>query len=145
MSISDFSIGEKFKFRSLAKNSPSQTAPITLHKHEAEKAGTHYDLRIAGKGDWAIRYFPKSPGEKRLSVRQPTHPIDYYSFEGDITEGYGKGKVTKIFEGSGTIESWSSDKINFSFGGDSYTLIKTRPPDQWMILMRRSNLSKISF
>ena len=145
MAPEDFSKGERFKFKPLSSSFSEQTVPITLHKHEAEKAGTHFDLRLGGKGDWAIRYFPKSTGEKRLAVRQPTHPIDYYGFEGDISEGYGKGRVSKVFEGKGVIESWSSDKINFSFDSKHYTLIRTQPPDKWMIIMRNPDLKKISF
>lgn len=141
---SEYAKGEKFKKkehpRAIAIDYPD--VPITLHEHHAEKAGKHYDLRLAGKGDWAIRYFPEKPGEKRLAVRQPTHPLDYYDFEGEISSGYGKGKVNLKYSGPGKIQSWDEKKINFEFDNNKYVLINTKPEnDQWLIMKKHASLS----
>jgi hypothetical protein len=140
---SPYSIGEKFNKQELSAPMESNV-PVTLHEHKADKAGLHYDLRIGGKGDWAIRHFPKSPGERRLAVRQPTHPLDYYGFSGSIKSGYGKGSVKIKYKGTGTVHSWSDSKITVSFGGKTYALIHTGG-DNWIILMKTKALEKKSF
>ena len=140
----DYSKGEKFKYVGTLKPPSSlSNVKITLHEHDAEKAGKHYDLRIGGAGDWAIRYFPTNPSESRLAIQQPIHPISYYSFEGDITEGYGKGSVKKVFEGYGTVHSWTKDKIDFSFDNKNYVLINTGN-GKWLIRMKKQDLYKAS-
>lgn len=143
MPVSDYSHGSKFQRKELPEKAPEKI-PITLHEHHAEKAGLHYDLRLGGRGDWAIRYFPVSPGEKRLAIRQPTHPLDYYGFSGEITDGYGKGKVNLKFRGNGEVTSWSSDKIDFSFDGNRYALIKTTGENQWLIIKKGSSMSSMA-
>jgi hypothetical protein len=143
-SSGDFSRGEKFTYSPRLKPPATlKKVKITLHEHDADKAGKHYDLRIGGAGDWAIRYFPQSPSETRLAVQQPTHPISYYSFEGDITEGYGKGSVKKVFEGYGDIHSWTNEKIDFTFNNKSYVLINTGN-GKWIIKMKSAQIKVAS-
>jgi len=140
----DYSKGEKFSPKSLPSSISVESVPITIHEHHAEKAGTHYDLRLGGKGDWAIRHFPTTPGEKRLAVRQPTHPLSYYGFTGDITEGYGKGTVSIKHKGVAKIKEWTPSKISFSFEGKDYALINTGG-DKWLIIMKNQDLEKQSY
>jgi hypothetical protein len=74
---------------------------MALQRHEAERAGTHSDLRLVDeKGrahSWALPNIdlPK-PGEKVTVIQQPTHTKEYAAKKGPflIPEGYGKGKVT---------------------------------------------------
>lgn len=67
-----------------------------IQKHEAKRAGLHYDFRFEHEGkllSWASRRLP-SKGDRVGMFRQPDHSLDYYDFEGTIESGYGAGKVT---------------------------------------------------
>jgi len=69
-----------------------------LHRHQAERAGEHFDLRLGDPStgrahSWALRKGLPGPGERRLAVQQPTHTLAYMDFKGPISEGYGKGNV----------------------------------------------------
>lgn len=75
---------------------------VATQVHQAERAGLHTDLRLIDPQghahSWALpktRELPK-PGEKVLTVQQPTHTQEYASRKGTfvIPAGYGKGTVT---------------------------------------------------
>ena len=143
---SPYATGTKFKTKPHPKKIKLPSVPMVLHEHDAEKAGKHYDLRLAGKGDWAIKNFPQNPGEKFLAMRQPTHPLDYYNFEGEIESGYGKGQVRKAYHGKARIKSWDDKKVSFEFNKKKYALINTSNADnkdRWLILMKK-NAGEIS-
>lgn len=66
---------------------------FVVQKHYA--ASIHYDLRLKiGEvlKSWAI---PKEPSNKnkRSAIEKSDHLISYADFEGEIKDGYGKGKV----------------------------------------------------
>jgi hypothetical protein len=74
---------------------------LALQEHEAERAGTHADLRLVddrGRAhSWAV---PKGslppPGEKYRVIPQPTHTREYAERKGEFTIPagvYGAGKV----------------------------------------------------
>jgi len=122
------------------KNKP-EIVPFVVQRHDAARAGRHYDLRIADPDtgmahSWALRHIP-SPGEKRLAIQQPTHTIPYMNFEGDIPKGYGAGKVVKHKEGPAEILHSDNNKIKFNLypGSDTeeYSLIRTNG-NKWLIL-----------
>jgi len=83
------------------KHTEPQTWGLALQKHEAERAGEHADLRLVDNSgrahSWAV---PKgslpSPGQKFRVIPQPTHTQEYAERKGtfEISEGYGKGRVT---------------------------------------------------
>ena len=75
-----------------------QTWQMTIHKHAANRAGDHYDLRLVDPRtnkahSWALRNLPTNPGDKTLAVQQPDHTEAYTHFEGKIKDGYGAGEV----------------------------------------------------
>tara|TARA_B100000686_G_scaffold200782_1_gene207710 strand:+ start:197 stop:1183 length:987 start_codon:yes stop_codon:yes gene_type:complete len=70
-----------------------------VHRHEATKAGLHWDLRLEENGvlkSWAIpKGMPKESGMRHLAIQTPDHDLEYGKWEGTIPEGsYGAGKVT---------------------------------------------------
>jgi len=74
----------------------------------------HFDLRLEMGGvlkSWAIpKDIPKKENEKRLAIEVENHNISYGNFEGEIKEGYGKGKVRIWDKGSYELESLNPNK-----------------------------------
>lgn len=114
-----------------------------IHRHEADVAGLHYDLRLSPPGSniaysWAI---PKatlpSPYEKILAVKQPDHTREYMGWAGEIEDGYGKGKVTIAESGKAEVLHSAADKLTFNIytGTESkrFNLIRTGDKN-WILL-----------
>lgn len=132
--------------KSVKSDLPSSNTEMwdyVIHRHEADRAGLHYDLRMSPPGSdiaysWAI---PKAtlpnPYEKVLAVKQPDHTREYMSWKGTIEDGYGKGKVTIAEKGKVEVLESSPNKINFNIytGTESkrFVLIKTGG-DNWLLL-----------
>jgi len=101
----------KLKFAEEAKGIPSRSVfkeppkidkptlwQLVIHKHLAERAGEHRDLRLLDSKtgityNWATRKLPE-PGKGTYAIFQPTHAKEYLGWEGTIPEGYGAGKVS---------------------------------------------------
>ena len=71
----------------------------------------HFDFRLEKDGvlkSWAVpRSIPLKAGEKRLAIEVEDHSLDYADFEGEITEGYGKGKVAIWDRGYYFADKWA--------------------------------------
>lgn len=94
-----------------------------IHKHNADRVGLHYDIRIENDGvlvSWACRYIPdliKDSKKKILIIKQPPHNLEWFDFEGQITDTYGKGKVTIWDKGDVDKIKWTDNHITIEFKG----------------------------
>lgn len=111
----------------------SKKLKYSIQEHNASHL--HWDLRLEKNKvlkSWAI---PKSPAElktkktKRLAIQTEDHPLAYWNFQGEIKEGYGKGKVKLWDKGYYEIIEWSKKKIEIKIHGKkfkgNYVLVKT--------------------
>lgn len=124
---------------------------ITVHEHNANKAGKHYDLRLGDpetghSHSWALpkATFPDSKNRVRLAVQQPTHTTDYMSFEGDIPSGYGAGSVSIKVKGT-TRVSASNDKVNFSIPGSGAMSLIRKDGNNWMLIKKSESNGAMKF
>jgi len=92
---------------------------FVIQEHKA--TNLHWDFRLEIEKvlkSWALPKVPPTRAKlKRLAVQVPDHDLDYAKFQGEIKEGYGKGKV-KIWD-SGTFDLIykGRDKIEFELHG----------------------------
>ena len=116
---------------------------FVVHEHKATHL--HWDFRLEMDGvlkSWAV---PKGPplevAVKRLAIEVEDHDISYIDFEGEITEGYGKGEVTIWDSGNYKLLKRSENAISFLLEGKllkgNYNLILTkygrRGERQWLL------------
>lgn len=92
---------------------------FVVHEHHA--TNLHWDLRLEMDGvlkSWAVpKEPPKKEGEKRLAIQVDDHDLSYASFEGEITEGYGKGTVKIWDKGTYDLVDKKESKIIVDFHG----------------------------
>lgn len=100
------------------------SSKFVVMKHEAFRAGTHYDLRFKMPKSklwmsFAVRKgIPLKPGPKHLAVRTHDHSEKEALFTGKIEKGeYGGGKLTKWDSGPCTIIKFSPGHISIEFKG----------------------------
>lgn len=114
---------------------------FVIQRHFAEKAGHHLDLRLSNdQGTMTSFAIPKHKlprgHERLLAVKTENHPISYNKFQGEIKEGYGKGKVSIHDKGTYELIEWKKDTIKFKLNGKKekglYTLAKTGK--NWLIM-----------
>ncbi|MFC1682077.1 DNA polymerase ligase N-terminal domain-containing protein [Nanoarchaeota archaeon] len=120
----------------------SRYPSFVIQEHNASHL--HWDFRLEIKGvlkSWAIpKQPPKTKGIKRLAIQVEDHTLDYANFEGEITEGYGKGTVKIWDRGTYELIQKKKDKIEFELHGKKlngkYVLIKTnygsKPEKSWL-------------
>ena len=94
-----------------------------VHKHNAKRAGLHYDLRLEKDGkakSWAVtKSIPLKPGTKRLAIQTPDHDLEWVTTidHMKIESGYGQGVITTWDKGNYDIITWSPKVIVIVFHG----------------------------
>jgi bifunctional non-homologous end joining protein LigD len=113
---------------------------FVVQEHSATRL--HWDLRLEHDGvgvSWAVpNGIPRDPAENRKAVHTEDHPLDYFSFEGEIPKGsYGAGTMRIWDHGTYAVEKWRDDEIIFAFDGERlhgrYALFRAGGPKDWMI------------
>ncbi len=128
---------------------------FVVQKHQAHRAGLHWDFRLEHGGvlwSWAVRKGPSlDPADKRIAVHVEDHPLDYANFEGAIPEGqYGAGKVELWDRGTwepldDPEEGMRKGELRFVLHGDRlngrFTLVRLKPrpnqrgrQDNWLLI-----------
>ncbi len=111
---------------------------FVVHEHWARSH--HFDFRLEMDGvlkSWAVpKGIPQKKGERRLAVQVEDHELSYIDFEGDIGEGYGKGKVRIFDKGEYELEDRKDKKIVFALKGSvlkgRYTILHWKDRN-WLI------------
>jgi len=114
---------------------------FVVHAHRAKKAGLHYDLRIKigdRLKDWAFRKpLPEGPGVKRLGIEQEEHDPMWLTFEGEIEDGYGAGRMEIWDKGEVDLMSVKDSKIVCNFRGGrlkgKHVLLKSEKLNGWLL------------
>ena len=105
---------------------------FVIQEHHATHL--HWDFRLQMNGflkSWAIpKQPPRTKNIKRLAIQVEDHLSSYANFEGEITEGYGKGKVKMWDKGTYILDDKTPEKIVFELHGKKlngkYVLVKTK-------------------
>lgn len=115
-----------------------------IHIHRADRVGLHYDIRLEKDGklkSWACRKLPelvKYDKKRILLIQQPDHELEWFNFSGEITDGYGKGKLEIWDTGMYETFTWTWNSIVVKFDGTKlsgkfaiipYNLLK----NQWLM------------
>ena len=130
-------------------------ALFVVQKHQAHRAGLHWDFRLEHGGvlwSWAVRKGPSlDPADKRIAVHVEDHPLDYANFEGSIPEGqYGAGDVELWDRGrwqplDNPDEGMRKGELRFILDGTRlrgrFTLVRLKPragqrnrQDNWLLI-----------
>jgi len=101
----------------------SSKSKFIIVRHEARKAGLHYDIRfrIPGSKDWESfacrKQIPLEVGLQRMIVKTSLHTEEDALFTGTIEDGYGKGKLEKWDGGDCDIIKYTDRHIIIDFKG----------------------------
>lgn len=139
-------------------------APIfVVQKHQARRAGLHWDFRLEHNDvlwSWAVRKGPSlDPADKRIAVHVEDHPLDYADFQGTIPDGhYGAGMVETWDRGTWTPlidpdQGLRDGEIKFVLSGQrlhgKFTLVRLKPKptqrgrqDNWLLIKGHDNDEK---
>lgn len=99
---------------------------FVIVKHEAKRAGLHYDFRfVMPKSDlWASFAVPKGvptkTGERVLAVRTTVHTREEALISGTLTSGYGAGKFTIEDRGPCEILKYTDSHISIKLEGKKF-------------------------
>jgi bifunctional non-homologous end joining protein LigD len=128
---------------------------FVVQKHQAHRAGLHWDFRLEHNDvlwSWAVRKGPSmDPADKRIAVHVEDHPLDYAGFQGTIPDGqYGAGTVETWDRGTwrplvDPDEGLRDGEIKFVLSGQrlhgKFTLVRLKPKpgqrarqDNWLLI-----------
>jgi bifunctional non-homologous end joining protein LigD len=125
---------------------------FVVQKHQAKRAGLHWDFRLEHNGvlwSWAVRKGPSlDPADRRMAARVEDHPLDYAGFQGSIPDGgYGAGTVETWDRGTwqpltDPDEGIRAGEIRFVLSGTRlhgrFTLVRMKPrrgrEDTWLLI-----------
>ena len=110
-----------------------------VQRHDAHRAGLHYDLRLERDGvlkSWSIPKGMPTSG-RHLAIATPDHKMSWLEFEGDIPEGsYGAGNVKLDNKSTFKTISYSKNKwvffVNAGKYKGKYTLVHWKD-NKWLI------------
>lgn len=100
--------------------------PYVIHKHNAFRAGLHYDLRIKyldknKLASFAVPKdkFPKGPGSKSIAIKVPDHGMAWLNKDNvEIPKGeYGGGFIKTVQKGMASVLFWTDKVIVFEVKG----------------------------
>lgn len=136
-----------------AAGARAEGAPIfVVQRHQAARAGLHYDFRLQHNGvllSWAVPKGPSlDPSHKRMAIHVEDHPLDYANFDGEIAQGYGAGTVEIWDHGTWTplIDpdvGMQKGHLRFTLQGErlhgEFSLIRMKPrgrsnQDAWLLI-----------
>ncbi len=121
-------------------NQAGEAPMFVVQKHQAHRAGLHWDFRLEHGGvlwSWAVRKGPSlDPADKRIAVHVEDHPIDYADFQGTIPDGqYGAGTVDTWDRG--TWEPIGDAEEGMRKGDLKFVLHGTRLNGAWVLVRLR--------
>lgn len=125
---------DRQRYGDLSQLPAGRLLDFVIQRHQAERAGDHRDVRFGderGLFSWATRKELPGPGERIALFRQPLHSYGYREFEGEIPEGYGKGKVSKQRAGKLLFTKVTPEAIHF-------TLADKKHPERFVLLKPKS-------
>ena len=99
---------------------------FVIVKHEAKRAGLHYDFRFQKPksktwDSFAVRKgVPKNVGEKVLAVKTTPHTREEAFMSGTLKSGYGAGKFTIEDTGPCEILKYSDRHISIKLKGKKF-------------------------
>lgn len=125
----------------------NQTWDFSTQEHHAEKAGRHWDIRLADQAgsahSWAVRSLPE-PGTSVAAFQTFTHQPDYMNFQGRLESGHGKGNVFLRERAKALVHYSLPNRIMYSvvrgkstgdyalvkLGGTTWVLHHMTPPEE---------------
>ena len=118
---------------------------MAIQRHEAHRAGVHYDLRLVNPATSVAHSFavpkarlPRSNSKMLLAIQQPDHTSEYaLNFKGTIPRGtYGAGRVSMPVKERVSITT-SDGKIMFTRpNGKTYILFNTHG-NKWGLIQKK--------
>ena len=134
---------------------------FVVQRHQAARAGLHYDFRLQHNGvllSWAVPKGPSlDPSHKRMAIHVEDHPIDYAKFAGEIAQGYGAGLVEIWDHGvwhadADVDQGLQKGHLTFTLEGErlhgAFSLVRMKPRKQskqeaWLLVKSPDVMARV--